>query len=265
MGRSIYNQAAVVSVSVSNSATDGTAAVPSYTFASDPDTGVYRVGANSLGFTCGGSNRGTISSAGGLTMTGSVNGSRVYTTTAGTAAAPSLSLSTDGDTGLYFPSANTVSTATNGVLRLTLDTSNFTSTLPLVAPSFNINSGGSISTFATATQSITFTGPWVGATIVGTVEYLKINNFIHLKLPDYHFDKNGIGGSNPTSTALVAAIRPAATRKICVWGICDSIEQDMLLLIDTSGVITMDNPYGTNGADATDFGIFQQTISYSIN
>lgn len=43
---------------------DGTAAAPSHTFASDPDTGMYRSAANTLGFSTGGAVRFTVDSAG---------------------------------------------------------------------------------------------------------------------------------------------------------------------------------------------------------
>jgi len=42
----------------------GTAAAPSFTFSGDDDTGVYRIGANSLGFTTGGSFRAQVTSVG---------------------------------------------------------------------------------------------------------------------------------------------------------------------------------------------------------
>ena len=41
---------------------NGTEAAPSYSFASDPDTGMYRIGSDQIGFATGGSNRLTVSS-----------------------------------------------------------------------------------------------------------------------------------------------------------------------------------------------------------
>lgn len=49
---------------------NGSAAAPAFTFTSDPDTGVFRSGANALGFATGGTERGTLSSAGLFTTTG---------------------------------------------------------------------------------------------------------------------------------------------------------------------------------------------------
>jgi len=54
-------------------AADGTAAAPTHTFHSDQDTGMYRIGANHLGFATGGSSRWSIDSAGGITQNGGSN------------------------------------------------------------------------------------------------------------------------------------------------------------------------------------------------
>ncbi|MDC0061237.1 hypothetical protein OAJ26_00135 [bacterium] len=54
-------------------AADGTASAPTHTFHSDQDTGMYRVGANHLGFATGGSSRWSIDSSGGITQNGGSN------------------------------------------------------------------------------------------------------------------------------------------------------------------------------------------------
>jgi len=51
-------------------AADGTAAAPGMTFGSDPDTGFYRSGANTLGIAAAGAQVGAVSSS-GIAMTGS--------------------------------------------------------------------------------------------------------------------------------------------------------------------------------------------------
>jgi len=51
---------------------DATAAAPAYTFSSDTDTGLFRVGANSLGLSTGGTVRVTIASTGDTTFAGDV-------------------------------------------------------------------------------------------------------------------------------------------------------------------------------------------------
>jgi len=54
-------------------AADGSAAAPTHTFHSDQDTGMYRIGANHLGFATGGSSRWSIDSSGGITQNGGSN------------------------------------------------------------------------------------------------------------------------------------------------------------------------------------------------
>lgn len=72
---------------VLQAAGNGSAAAPGFSFASDPDTGIYRIGANELGIATGGTLRATVNST-GLTVVGSlVTGSggivgQVYTSTA---------------------------------------------------------------------------------------------------------------------------------------------------------------------------------------
>ena len=50
----------------------GTAALPSYSFVADPDTGMWRSGANTINFSTGGTERASISSAGLFTTTGGI-------------------------------------------------------------------------------------------------------------------------------------------------------------------------------------------------
>lgn len=87
---------------------DGSGAAPQYTFANDPDTGMYRGTANGLYFTAGGTN------------TLRVFGDRVHVAL-GSAATPGLGFLDDDDTGFYQPAANQVAVSLAGaeVLRFT--------------------------------------------------------------------------------------------------------------------------------------------------
>lgn len=102
------------------SAGDGSNTAPSYTFTSDSDTGLYRIGANSLGATAGG------------TLTLTVDGSGVtcnsgkFLAPSGDATAPTHTFSTDADTGLYSASANTIGFAANGAIAASLTTTGLT-------------------------------------------------------------------------------------------------------------------------------------------
>lgn len=81
---------------------DGTAALPSLTFSSDTNTGVYRVGADSLGFSAGGTVRARIDTGQVLTIDGAL-------------ATPALSFLSDTDTGIYRAGANDLRLAAGGL------------------------------------------------------------------------------------------------------------------------------------------------------
>src|SRR5690606_35000879 len=91
-------------------ATNGTAAAPSITFDSDPDTGMYHAGNNSIGFSSGGV--ATLEVYGG--------GSNAYIerglmkSDGGLAGNPSLGFAGDSSTGLYLPSVGELGLSTAG-------------------------------------------------------------------------------------------------------------------------------------------------------
>lgn len=111
---------------------DGSVTAPSFALSSDADgtgTGLYRVGANNLGFAANGVQSGNISSAGlwsigpvagGVThaIRGSASVSEPLLVADGTVSAPSLAFSSDNDgsgTGIYRIGANNMGFAANGV------------------------------------------------------------------------------------------------------------------------------------------------------
>jgi hypothetical protein len=78
-----YVDAAVSTTPTQNLATsDGTALAPTYSWASDSNTGIYRVGADSLGITAGGTVRATVSST-GLAVSGVFSVSGAMTASGG--------------------------------------------------------------------------------------------------------------------------------------------------------------------------------------
>lgn len=89
----------------------GSAAAPSVAFDNDTDTGIYRVGSDSIGFTAGGNNRMTLSS-GGLVTTEAVRGRN------GLATLPAFTFDSDPDSGLFRIGANNVGISTGGSTRL---------------------------------------------------------------------------------------------------------------------------------------------------
>ena len=93
-------------------AIDGSAALPSIAFASDTDTGLYRVGANQLGVSTGGTQRLVIDSNG-----------QIEATSLGTAASPTWTFVGDPNTGIYSPGADQLALSTGGTGRLFVDAS----------------------------------------------------------------------------------------------------------------------------------------------
>ena len=109
-------------------ASDGSAPTPQgISFISDPNTGIYSVGADQLGFSTGGTNRLTIST----TTTTSQLPLSVPSGSVGTTAVQVGA----SNVGLYSSAANTLNFSTNGVNRLGVDTATITSTLPIQVPS----------------------------------------------------------------------------------------------------------------------------------
>ena len=122
-----------------------TAAVPSFTWTSDQNTGMWHAAADQIGFTTAGVNRLTI--AGTLiTSTVQMNATTFNATStsgggfqgidADSAAAPSFTWSADLNTGIWRPTTDQIGFTTAGVNRLTLSTTALTSTLGITAPTF---------------------------------------------------------------------------------------------------------------------------------
>lgn len=118
-------KAAGLTVTSALTNTDGSASAPAYSFSSDTNTGLFRVGSDSLGVSAGGTLRVTIDTT-GVTLT------LPLLNAAGSASAPSVSFSGDPNTGMYSVGADQVGIATGGTLRETVSTTAITSTLPLL-------------------------------------------------------------------------------------------------------------------------------------
>jgi len=96
---------------------DGTADAPSITFDSDPNTGIWRAGAETISFTTSGTNRFNLSTASfASTQTGGIR----LTYADGTAAAPAFNFSGDADTGMYRTGADGLGFSTGGTAALTI-------------------------------------------------------------------------------------------------------------------------------------------------
>jgi hypothetical protein len=95
---------------------DGTAALPALTFSGDTNTGAYRVGANSLGFSTDGVNRVTVNIS-DVTVAASQ-----LLISVGGAGAPALAFANDADCGLYRAGADDIRFAVGGADRATFTT-----------------------------------------------------------------------------------------------------------------------------------------------
>lgn len=87
---------------------DGTFPAPSYSFQSDPNTGIYHSGADSMGFVTGGVGRMIID-------TDSINTNVPIQAASGTTTLPAYSFTSDTNTGIYQPTAETIGFVANGI------------------------------------------------------------------------------------------------------------------------------------------------------
>lgn len=110
----------------------GSAASPTFTFAGDTNTGMYRAGADIIGFSTNGSAQATLSSTGQLSVLGGVSTTTGSFTGAvsgnqnGTVAAPAFTFLTDTNTGMYRNAADDLGFAVGGSRFLSLATSTST-------------------------------------------------------------------------------------------------------------------------------------------
>ena len=150
--------------------------LPDLAFDGDGDTGVTTTGADELALVTGGTARltvdstGAVSVPGGITadLSGNVTGSAsenviragdtmtgALGVTAGTAAAPSLFVSGDTNTGLYSPGADQLALSTNGTGRLFVDSSGNVG-IGVEAPATDLH-------ISSSTPRLTFTDTGTGA------------------------------------------------------------------------------------------------------
>lgn len=98
---------------------NGTVALPAWSFSSDPDTGIYRIGANNIGVAVNGAKVLDVSAT-GLGVVGTTLGGD------GAVALPGFSFTSDPDSGLYRIGANNIGVAVNGAKVLDVATTGMT-------------------------------------------------------------------------------------------------------------------------------------------
>lgn len=159
--------------------TAGTAALPSYSFELDPNTGIYSNTADTLGF-----------SAGGAAATLTSNG---FDLVNGTAALPAYSFTSDPNSGLYRVGADNIGISTNGTLRFNVSTASVTSTLPFLAP--NGTAGAPSIAFSTTTDLGLYrlAADAVGFSSGGTLSFYYNATSVTSQIPFY--GENGTAGA----------------------------------------------------------------------
>jgi len=133
---------------------DGTASAPSITFDSDPNTGIWRAGAETISFTTAGTNRFNLSTASFASpQTGGIR----LTYANGTAAAPAFNFSGDADTGMYRTGADGLGFSTGGTAALTIadnQDASFASNVDVADGQYiRVGDGGDLKIFHSGTSS----------------------------------------------------------------------------------------------------------------
>lgn len=113
----------------SYSDTDGTAALPAHSFPSDPNTGMYWISADAIGFSAGGTLRLTLNSTTGL-----LTSTLPLVLPVGLATAPGLYFAGDTNSGLYWVGADSIGIATNAAVKFTVASALNTSASVLSVP-----------------------------------------------------------------------------------------------------------------------------------
>lgn len=109
---------------------DGTNAAPAITWASETDTGIYRIGADNVGITLGGTKKVDFGVSATAFST-SLSATGVITGPDGSASAAGIAFTSDTNTGLYSPGADEIGITVGGTLRFNISTSAIGALLPI--------------------------------------------------------------------------------------------------------------------------------------
>lgn len=154
----------------------GAAATPSITTSGDSDTGLYSVGANSLGVTTNGVLRLTISST-VITPTLPVQNAD------GSAATPSVGFSSDTNTGIYWIGADQIGFSTGGTLQMSISTTGITAVLPVLLPAGSAAAPGVAFSGDTNTGLYSIGADQLGVSIGGTLRITVSTSGVTSTLP----------------------------------------------------------------------------------
>lgn len=238
---------------------NGTNSAPSATFASDTNTGIYRIGADNIGVTAGGTKivdvastgasiTGTLTTSGALTVT--ADGATVtaggltltaggLTVTAdtiiapvGSNTAPTYSFASDSNTGIYHIGSDNIGITVNGVKEVDIGVAGTTLTHALTVTSGFTVSGGSVSLPAGSISNAALAAP--GGCVLIETKTASTSNTIDFEtgLTDTNYDAFEI---------RISSVKPTS----------DDVE--MWLRVGTGGTPTYQTSgyYWSNGGQVT--------------
>ena len=155
----------------------GAEATPTYAFFGDLDTGMYRIGANNLGFAIGGSGQWQIDTSGRWRNEAGTAGTALLPQSV-SASSPAYGFTDDTNTGMHRGAADTVQLVAGGTVQLSCTTSFFTAQRVYTettadAVNVTVNSGGTIrrSTSAAKYKTNIETAAWLADVPLRPVEY----------------------------------------------------------------------------------------------
>jgi hypothetical protein len=161
----------------------GSASAPAYSFTADSNSGMYSVTDNTIGFSTNGTLRASMSSS------GLISSVPIYVPQ-GTAAAPSITFTTDTDTGIYKSGTDSIGISTGGTQKVDITPSVLSTTLIIsgklaasnAAPAFSFFGDPDTGFWNNNTDNLTFV---TAGTPRITVSTATITCSLPLVLPSY--------------------------------------------------------------------------------
>lgn len=175
----------------------GSAATPSISFDSDPDTGIYRFGTDQLAFSAGGVAGAYVYETGGAAQLNLNNG---------TSAFPGLGFASDSNTGIYRKAADSIGFATGGAESLEISGSQLQgSSASAAAPTYSFDSDPDTGIYRSGTGAIDFSS---NAANVGTFSStgLRVNVAGSAAVPSLRVESANTGFYEPSANTIGVSI-----------------------------------------------------------
>ena len=207
VGNLVGNVTGSVTGSVSSvAATDGTAAAPSISFASDPDVGFYRVSANTLGFAAGGVEHARLSTS-AFSVVGDIqagvpsatSGSLIAATAAG-ANTLSMGMVSSTEARIVASGASNMTFYTDGNENMKISPTGLITTLQSVGIGGAVFGAGAAKVLALATGTAPSTGP------ADTVQLFSVDLSADNTIPGIFCEGTGVVGAGITDTTVTTKV-----------------------------------------------------------